>query len=285
MKSTSADYRYTVPSLFGTELDGNARLFGLRREELSFVRQEYGANLALSRVFPSIHSTGTASYTLQRLRSTANELATNTRDETQADVASLDLRLVQDRRDNPLTPRRGHRLFAQVQLASKILGGEVDYQQFQLGGSYHKAIGTGRWVHLGLEHAVVTTFGEENDRALPVNVRFFPGGDTSIRGYNRGEAAPRSASGQFVGAKSFLQFNAELEQALTPKLSVVLFGDALGTAAQLADYPFDEKLFSVGLGLRYHALIGPVRIEYGRNVNPRPLDPRGTLLVSIGFPF
>lgn len=285
MKSTAADYRYTVPSLFGTEVDGNARLFGLRREELSFVREEFGGNLSLSRTFRSLHSTGTASYTFRRLRATDNELSTSPFDETQADVASLDLRLVRDRRDNPLSPRRGHRLFAQAELASKVLGGEVDYQQWQFGASYHCGLGTSRWLHLGLEHAVVTTFGADDDRALPVNVRFFPGGDASIRGYNRGEAAPRSSGGQFVGAKTYLQFNVELEQALTPKLSVVLFGDALGTAAQLADYPFADRLFTVGLGLRYHTIIGPLRVEYGRNVDPRPRDPAGTFLLSLGFPF
>ncbi|MBA4136931.1 MAG: outer membrane protein assembly factor [Opitutus sp.] len=285
MKSTSLDNRYTVPSLFGTEVDGSARLFALRREELSFVREEYGANLSLSRAFPSIHSTATASYNLRRLRSSANELATSPIDQSEANVASVDLRLVRDRRDNPLSPRAGHRLFAQVEFASKVLGGEVDYQQLQLGASYHRAIGRSRWLHLGLEHAVVTTFGADDDRALPVNVRFFPGGDASIRGYNRGEAAPRAANGQFVGAKTYLQFNVELEQAITPKFSVVLFGDALGTAAQLADYPLDDRLYSVGLGLRYHTIIGPLRIEYGRNLNPRPLDPSGTLLLSIGFPF
>jgi hypothetical protein len=46
----------------------------------------------------------------------------------------------------------------------------VDYQQFQFGASYHHAIGPGRWVHLGLEHAVVTTFGTAGERAV------FPGG-------------------------------------------------------------------------------------------------------------
>lgn len=285
MKSSSADYRYTVPSLFGTEVDGNARLFGLRREELAFVREEFGGNLSLTRVFRSLHSTGTASYTFRRLRATDNQLSTSPIDETQANVASLDLRLVRDRRDNPLSPRDGHRLFAQVELASKILGGEVDYQQVQFGGSYHRAIGASRWLHLGLEHAFVTTFGADNDRGLPVNVRFFPGGDASIRGYNRGEAAPRAADGQFIGAKSYVQANVELEQAVTPKLSVVLFGDALGVAAQMADYPFNDVLTSIGLGLRYHTIIGPLRIEYGRNLNPRPLDPQGTLLLSIGFPF
>ena len=66
---------------------------------------------------------------------------------------------------------------------------------------------------------------------------------------------------------------------------MVVFGDALGTAVSLKDYPYSEKLYSVGLGFRYQTIIGPVRVEYGRNLNPRPLDPAGTLLFSIGFPF
>jgi outer membrane protein insertion porin family len=28
-----------------------------------------------------------------------------------------------------------------------------------------------------------------------------------------------------------------------------------------------------------------VRLEYGYNLNPRPGDPTGTLLFSLGFPF
>jgi outer membrane translocation and assembly module TamA len=285
IKSTTGDYRYTVPSLFGTTVDGSARLFGLRREELSFLREETGANLSLARAFPSLQANGTATYTLRRLRSTRSALATRRADRPQANVASFDLRLVRDRRDNPLTPRDGDRVFAQVDLASKALGGEVDYQQFQIGGSYHRPLGASRWLHVGLEHALVTTLGADDDRALPVNVRFFPGGDASIRGYRRGEAAPRSASGEFIGAKTYLLANVELEQALTGKLSLVLFADALGSAAQLADYPFEEKLFTLGLGLRFNTVIGPVRVEYGRNLDPRPRDPAGTLLISVGFPF
>jgi len=32
-------------------------------------------------------------------------------------------------------------------------------------------------------------------------------------------------------------------------------------------------------------LIGPVRLEYGYNLNPRRFDPLGTLQFSLGFPF
>jgi outer membrane translocation and assembly module TamA len=82
-----------------------------------------------------------------------------------------------------------------------------------------------------------------------------------------------------------LLLNVDLEQALTPKWSAVLFFDALGTAVNLEDYPSSEELYTLGLGVRYQTIIGPLRVEYGRNLNPRPTDPSGSLLFSLGFPF
>ena len=44
MKSTNADYTYSVPEIFGEHIDGNLRFYGLRREEISFTRVEAGAS-------------------------------------------------------------------------------------------------------------------------------------------------------------------------------------------------------------------------------------------------
>jgi len=285
MKSSQGDYTYTVPALFGTFTDGSMRLFGWRREEFSFVNEEYGANFSVLWPLRRLRLAITTGYTFKHLRNADNELGTTATDQRQADIASVDLGAVHDRRDNPLRPRRGYKLNLQVEAANRALGGEVVYQRFVFGASYHTPWGASRWIHAGFAQGTVTTFGAPDDTDLPVSVRFYPGGDGSIRGYQKGEAAPRDAGGLFVGAKSYLQFNLELEQALTSKWSVVVFGDALGTAARLQDYPFSEKLFSVGLGVRYQTIIGPVRVEYGHNLNPRPLDPAGTLLFSIGYPF
>ncbi len=285
MKGSSGDYVYTVPELFGSTTDGSARVFGLRREELSFVREEYGANVSLLWPLRRLGVALTTGYTFKHLRNSDNELATSATDQNQADVASFNVGVVRERRDNPLRPRKGYNLHLQVDSANRALGGEVVYQQVVLGASYHTGWGNGRWFHAGLSQGVVTTFGAPDDSTMPISVRFYPGGDGSIRGYQKGEAAPRGADGLFIGAKAYTLFNLELEQALTTKWSVVVFGDALGTAARLADYPYSEKLYSVGLGLRYQTIIGPVRVEYGHNLNPRPFDPAGTLLFSIGFPF
>jgi outer membrane translocation and assembly module TamA len=285
MKSLRGEYAYTVPELFGESIDGTAKLFGLRREEIAFLRQEYGANFTLKRPVDWLRAEGTWGLTVQSLRNADNNLSTSAVDNKQTTVVSMEGSLSKERRDNPLRPRRGYRWFTQGEGASRQLAGQVDYQRLEVGGSYHTSFGSGRWVHLGLTHGVITNYGAKEDASVPVNKRFYPGGDRSIRGYQDGEAAPRGPDGRFVGAKSYTLFDTELEQALTKSWSVVLFGDALGTAATLSEYPFGEKLYSVGLGVRFHTLIGPLRLEYGRNVNPRPQDPHGTLHFSIGFPF
>lgn len=285
MKGTRGDYSYTVPEIFGEQIDGSARVFGLQREELAFQRQEYGVNANLSLPAPWFGANATVGYTFQALRNRDNELTTRTADDKQVTVASVEAGLTRDRRDNPLRPRRGYRWFAQTEAASRGLGGEAEFQRFELGGAYHSRWGNGRWVHTALTHGVITTFGT-SDRYLPVNKRFYPGGGSSIRGFREGEASPRGPDGRFIGAKGYTLANLELEQALSALWSVVVFGDALATAAQLRDYPVaGERLFSAGLGLRYQTLIGPVRVEYGRNLNRRGGDPGGTWQISVGAPF
>lgn len=284
MKGTRANYSYSVPGLFGAELDGTAKLFGLRREELSFLRQEIGGSVAVSRPFASLGLDASAGYTYQNLRSTENQLATRLVDRTAVDAASLDLGLTRDRRDNVMRPRRGYRAFLRAEIADAVLGSQVNYQRLEFGGAWHTAWGRSRWLHLGLTHGAIFTLGT-TDRDLPVNKRFYPGGENSLRGYVEGEASPRGPLGTFLGAKAYTLLNFELEQAVTKDLSLVAFSDSLGTAAQLARYPVDEYLFTLGVGLRYQTIIGPLRAEYGHNLNPRRDDPSGSFHLSIGFPF
>jgi outer membrane protein insertion porin family len=241
-------------------------------------------NVSLRHPVRQIGGDAKAGYTLQALRNRRNELSTQSTDESQILVASVNVGLFGDKRDNPLRPRHGYHWSMQLEAADPVFGGESTYQRLELAGAYHTNWGGGRWVHLGLAQGIITTGGSD-DSTLPVNKRFYPGGDNSIRGYQRGEAAPRGADGLFIGAKAFLLLNLELEQALTPNWSMVAFVDALGTAVALRELPFEERLYSAGLGVRYQTLIGPLRLEYGRNLKPRVSDPAGTWQFSIGYPF
>ncbi len=282
-KSSSADYTYTVPDFLGHDIDGFLNASGLIRDEPAFTRKEFGGGAGVSRNFRSINTDASARYSYQVLSATRRDIPPEF-GLSEATVSSFIFDLRHDRRDNPLTPHEGYKVFATFEVASDALGGDANFERMETSFSFHQPVGNLRWVHFGVSHGFVLT---PNSAAvdLPVNRRFFPGGDSSIRGYQFGEAAPRDANGDLVGAETYTLGNVEFEQGLTRNFSLVVFFDALGEATRIESYPFDEGLYSAGLGIRWKTIIGPVRIEYGRNINPRREDPEGTLQIAIGFPF
>jgi outer membrane protein assembly factor BamA len=199
-------------------------------------------------------------------------------------AATIRFDVTHDRRDNPLSPRSGYRLFVETETSSNWLGSQIEYQRMGFAASWHGRLADGLILHLGLSHGVAFTYGDEME-PLPVNRRFYPGGENTVRGYTEGEAAPRDELGIIVGAESTIVTNIEIEQDLNKQLSLVVFLDSTFNAARIEDYPWNEDLHSVGLGIRFNTMIGPLRLEYGRNLNPRELDPSGTLHFSIGYPF
>lgn len=282
-RTSSADYLYTLPELIGEDVDVFLHAFGLRREEVSFTREEFGGGAGARKFLRSISSDFGVRYNYQILHAVETDIAEQV-GVAEAAVGSVTFDLKRDKRDNPLYPRQGYRVFGSLELASEMLASDVDFQRFDLGASFHQPIHRTSWLHLGLNHGVVFTQGDPLDE-LPFNKRFFPGGENSVRGFQEGEAAPRNAVGDVIGAEVFVSANVEFEQALTDSWSAVVFFDSIGIAQELGDYPFDDTLFSAGLGVRWRTVIGPVRLEYGHNLNPREDDPVGTLHFSIGFPF
>ncbi|HEX4264104.1 MAG TPA: BamA/TamA family outer membrane protein [Verrucomicrobiae bacterium] len=283
-KSSSGDYTYTVPELLAHDVDVFATANGLRREEISFTRVEYGGGAGLRKFFQPIAVDASLRYyygILQATEQSANFVQEGAQNPT---VGELILDVRHDRRDNPLYPHRGYQLLANVEVASDNLGGNANFQRAEFGGSYHLTLNDSEWIHLGLRHGFVTTSGSTSNN-LPFTRRFFPGGQDSVRGYQEGEASPRNAQGKIVGAETYTSANVEFEQGITPKWSVVGFVDGVEFAERIAQYPGNAQLFSAGGGLRWRTFIGPVRLEYGYNLNPRPRDPPGTLQFSLGFPF
>jgi outer membrane protein assembly complex protein YaeT len=283
-KSSSADFTYTMPEFLGENLDVFFNGTGLLREEIDFKREEYGGGVGVHRYFRPIATDISVRYNYQVLH--ASDVGPNVQNIglTNSTVGAIITELKHDRRDNPLYPRRGYKVFGTLELASEYFGGEVNYQRLELWGAWHKPLGGGRSFGVGLSHGVVLSIGSAAED-LPFNKRFFPGGENSIRGYREGEASPLDAQGRIIGAETYSLATVEFEQALTPKWSVVLFSDSVGLAQSAQEYPFDTGLFSVGGGLRWKTIIGPVRLEYGYNLNPRRNDPTGTLQFSLGFPF
>jgi len=281
MKSSSVDYLYTMPEFFGREADVFLNSSWLEREEVSFTRQEFGGGAGVKKEFKKIQSDVILRYLFEVIDTLNADPLVGPRG---ADVGAAILEVRHDRQDNPLYPRKGYKLIQRIEAASDYLGGDVNYQKLEFSGSVHHPLWEGQWMHYGFSHGIINSPGSSRLQ-LPFGKRFFPGGDTTIRGFRQGEAASRNSSGKLIGAETYLGGNVEFEQSLTEKFSMVTFLDAMGVGDELGDYPFAEYLVSVGAGIRLRTVLGPVRLEYGYNLRRRDHDPHGAIHLSVGFPF
>ncbi len=283
VKSTSGRFDYTVPELLGESIDGTIEASYLDREELFFDRTERGVSLGLSTRLERLGVDLALDYAFDRKRSSDPAFNADLRLED-TNIGSLSLRASRNRLDNILYPKNGYEIFAAVRYAAETLGGETEFIRPEAGASYHAQFG-GLWLlHLGARGGMVSSPGD-NATEIPNGERFLVGGENSLRGFRRGEAGPVDDADIPIGAEAFALLNVELEYPLLERLNVVLFADAARVWNSTGRSDEFDDLLNVGLGLRYQTIVGPVRLEYGHNIDPKPSDPEGTLHLSIGFPF
>ena len=115
--------------------------------------------------------------------------------------------------------------------------------------------------------------------ALPPSLRYYAGGDRSVRGYDWHEIGPQvtTAGGRFyTGASNVLTAGLEYERYFRGPWGAAVFVDA-GSA-------FEGKTpdmhVGVGVGLRWRSPVGPVRIDIARGL--KSPDSPFTLHLNIG---
>lgn len=97
----------------------------------------------------------------------------------------------------------------------------------------------------------------ESIEELPPSLRFYAGGDQSVRGYGYKEIGPEDEEGTVIGGKYLIVGSAELERRLFENWSVAGFMDA-GNAMNDKDY---ELKTGVGMGVRYRLPFGQARLD------------------------
>jgi len=101
--------------------------------------------------------------------------------------------------------------------------------------------------------------------AMPPSLRYFAGGDLSVRGYGYREIGPRTAAPDrfAMGARNLLTGSMEYEHYFrSGPWGMALFVDT-GSA-----FDYDIILRSgIGLGLRWQSPLGPVRIDIARGLD------------------
>ena len=195
-------------------------------------------------------------------------------------------RVTLDYRDNPLNPRSGWLAGARLE-GGFDQGGEEDigFVRSELNASWYHPLGEAWRIALGARAAAVASSGGMAE--LPIDLRLFNGGGTSVRSFAEREMGPSSARGSTpLGGTATAVLNAELSYQIMTSLELAAFADAGSLSGEDSDrFAREELRYALGLGLRYQLPIGPLRLDYGFNPDRQPGEAAGAFHVTFGFAF
>ncbi len=160
-----------------------------------------------------------------------------------------------------LYARDGSRLSLGIKGAYEGLLSDVTFTQGTVNGKWIKSIGAdGRFIARGQFGATLISGGFDK---LPASLRFFAGGDRSVRGYSLDSIGPRDADDEVVGAKYLTVGSVEYDHSVRENWSVAAFVDA----GDAFDDEAPDLKFGAGLGVRWLSPVGPVRVDLAHGFN------------------
>jgi translocation and assembly module TamA len=166
------------------------------------------------------------------------------------------VRFSDDRYDNPLRPRKGFRYGLEFRGTHQFIGSDTALVQILAEGSYLLPLPWRLSLHTRAKGGA--TLLSDSFSEIPPSLRFFTGGDQSVRGYSYRSLTPRDASGKVVGGKQLLTSSIELERALFKDWGVSAFLDTGNTFNSFSAI----KLFhGAGLGLHYYTSVGALNLS------------------------
>ena len=171
-------------------------------------------------------------------------------------------------------PQHAHTFMAELSGTSSALGSTVEYVSVTARAKVIRGFTDRiRFIGRGKVGAVWSNrFGE-----LPPVVRFFAGGDESVRGYGYQEIGAVDANGNVVGGDRIAEVSGEFDYLFRPRWAVAVFLDAGSVSLSAFPSTFEK---SAGLGVRWYSPIGPVRIDFAQ---PLHAPGRGVKLhISLG---
>nr|WP_228260841.1 autotransporter assembly complex family protein [Marinobacter orientalis] len=163
--------------------------------------------------------------------------------------------------DSPLDPSRGYRI------------------QFDMTGSHRAALSSVDIFHVNFlvkglytladNHRFLTRFqfgGVATNRFsdVPPSLRFFAGGDQSVRGYGYETLSPRDDEDVAVGGRFVMVGSAEYQYQFADNWRIAAFVDEGNATDDLTD----PLATGAGLGIRWISPVGPLRLDIAKGLDP-----------------
>jgi len=152
-------------------------------------------------------------------------------------------------------PRRGVSANLRLTGAADFLLSDTSFLQFHAFGKVIRPLWENARVIGRLELGATL---KDDIHDLPASVRFFAGGDVSVRGYDYKSLGPTDELGIVVGGNQLLVGSLELDQLVRPGWSVAMFVDAGNSFNRFLD---NSLAIGIGAGIRWYSPLGPIRFD------------------------
>jgi outer membrane protein insertion porin family len=273
---------FTEPWLFERPLSAGFDLFNVRRQFTEYDYDSLGGTLRMSHPFAEYWRWQTS------YRLTQDEISDVTdtddpllRDEIGTRVTSaVTLGLTRDSRDVIAAPTKGGYSLVTLDLAG--FGGDSRFVKTIASTSYFYPIWFGHVLSARAEAGY--GFGW-SDEELPVFERFYLGGPNSIRSFKARRVSPKDDAGVRIGGTSEVLGNVEYIIPLPFNFRVAGFFDIGNVYGFTSKFDIADTREAVGAGIRWQSPFGPIRVDYGVNLDRRKGEDFGAIQFSVGSPF
>lgn len=264
-KATTYDLAFRDPWFMDKPVSFGTSIYKTKREFIEYDRNAVGFDVSFGKSFTE-YWRGDITYRYEKVKiDNVDVTASSTIKEQEGTTttSSITPAIARDSRDNFLDPHRGSRNSLYVTYAG--LGGDNNFLKYGIDSAWFFPIGDTTFSLRG-RYGLATGI---SGKPLPLYERFYVGGIYTVRGLGFGEAGPKDENGKEIGGTKQLIFNAEYIFPLISEIrlkGVVFFdaGRAFDSASELKDIRY-----TTGAGFRWISPMGPLRLEWGYNLDPK----------------
>ncbi|WP_284603772.1 autotransporter assembly complex protein TamA [Dickeya dadantii] len=147
-----------------------------------------------------------------------------------------------------------------VDVSNTLWGSDIDFAVFQAQNVWIRSLAE---KHRFVARANLGWIETGSFSRVPPSLRFFAGGDRSIRGYKYKSVSPRDSDGKLTGASKLATGSLEYQYNVTGKWWGAVFVDS-GEAVN--DLARTNLKTGAGIGIRWASPVGPIKLDIARPI-------------------
>lgn len=163
--------------------------------------------------------------------------------------------------DSPLDPSRGYRIQFDVTGSHRAVISDVDILHANV---LVKGLYTLEDNHRFLSRFQFGGVATNRFSDVPPSLRFFAGGDQTVRGYGYETLSPRNSEDVAIGGRYLMVGSVEYQYEFTENWRVAAFVDEGNAMDDLSD----PLATGAGLGIRWISPVGPLRLDVAKGLDP-----------------